>query len=321
MRELHCWASTLLPAWLAHDDLFSLLLGPFHGMAPSLYSATVGAAAAGGAGGSGRGSASWGDHQPGAVSLLDLCHWTQTLRYNASARAPRMTAASPGTASASGFLSGVRAPALRMCDFGARENLARYGQAEPPQYDLARIPRSLPKAFFCGGRDQLMALSDLEALVDRLRANAASPTPAHLTHGSAAPASPSRTMGEGVGGGFKVGLGPGSAGMGMGGRRAAPSLSVPTAELLVADIPSFNHTDYLWYHPNSCQRTSRINVHSCHPIDFSLAGMRRHTPFCTRRSSPSSADTPRSNELTFQTQRPFRMPRMTRFTTLAAAHS
>ncbi len=64
----------------------------------------------------------WGEHEPGGTSMLNLLHWSQALR------------------------NGQR---LCMLDFGAAENRVRYGQPTAPEYDLARIPRVLPKGTYC----------------------------------------------------------------------------------------------------------------------------------------------------------------------------
>jgi hypothetical protein len=178
---------------------------------------------------------------------------------------------------------------MRMCDFGAHENQILYQQRrEPPRYDLSRIPASLPKAFFFGGRDQLVSLPDLALLIQRLKLNASlhqsmmssqsypnltsspsisssssssptltsSPSPLALVPGEGAECifkSPSRRQNQ------QQSFYSHSQNRSKTHRSQHSPLLSPTstcstartqptvAELLVAEIPSFTHTDYLWH--------------------------------------------------------------------------
>ncbi|BBN15650.1 lysosomal acid lipase/cholesteryl ester hydrolase [Marchantia polymorpha subsp. ruderalis] len=54
-------------------------------------------------------------------------------------------------------------------DRGPKENLERYGQEEPPLYQLAKFPsESFPQLFFTGGIDQLADPSDTKRLLQEL---------------------------------------------------------------------------------------------------------------------------------------------------------
>ena len=49
-------------------------------------------------------------------------------------------------------------------DFGAEENLIRYGQTTPPEYDLSQI--LAPVAIFKGDADVLVNVSDVDKQVE-----------------------------------------------------------------------------------------------------------------------------------------------------------
>ncbi|XP_060193382.1 triacylglycerol lipase 2-like [Lycium barbarum] len=59
---------------------------------------------------------------------------------------------------------------LRKYDYGRTSyNLAHYGEAKPPQYNLANIPRDLPLFLSYGGQDALSDSKDVETLLDYLK--------------------------------------------------------------------------------------------------------------------------------------------------------
>ncbi|MCD9558959.1 hypothetical protein HAX54_016668 [Datura stramonium] len=64
----------------------------------------------------------------------------------------------------------VRDGILRKYDYGSTKyNLAHYGEAKPPQYNLANIPRDLPLFLSYGGQDALSDSKDVETLLDYLK--------------------------------------------------------------------------------------------------------------------------------------------------------
>ncbi|KAJ8546429.1 hypothetical protein K7X08_019012 [Anisodus acutangulus] len=63
----------------------------------------------------------------------------------------------------------VRDGVLRKYDYGTNYNLAHYGEAKPPHYNLANIPRDLPLFLSYGGQDALSDSKDVETLLDYLK--------------------------------------------------------------------------------------------------------------------------------------------------------
>ncbi|XP_055803653.1 triacylglycerol lipase 2-like [Solanum dulcamara] len=64
----------------------------------------------------------------------------------------------------------VRDGILRKYDYGGIiNNLAHYGEAQPPQYNLGNIPRDLPLFLSYGGQDALSNTKDVETLLDLLK--------------------------------------------------------------------------------------------------------------------------------------------------------
>ncbi|XP_059282744.1 triacylglycerol lipase 2-like [Lycium ferocissimum] len=63
----------------------------------------------------------------------------------------------------------VRDGILSKYDYGSNYNLAHYGEAKPPKYNLANIPRDLPLFLSYGGQDALSDGKDVETLLDYLK--------------------------------------------------------------------------------------------------------------------------------------------------------
>ncbi|MCD9645630.1 hypothetical protein HAX54_034673 [Datura stramonium] len=64
----------------------------------------------------------------------------------------------------------VRDGILRKYDYGiTKYNLAHYGEAKPPQYNLGNIPRDLPLLHNNRGQDALSNSKDVETLLDYLK--------------------------------------------------------------------------------------------------------------------------------------------------------
>lgn len=55
-------------------------------------------------------------------------------------------------------------------DFGKEENLKKYNQEEPPEYDLTKV-KGVPIALFCGLKDQLASPLDYHWLMEHLLEN------------------------------------------------------------------------------------------------------------------------------------------------------
>lgn len=100
----------------------------------------------------------WAYHEPAGTSVLNMSHWAQAVRYNQTPLSPN---APPPTG-------------LRMFDFGAAENLLRYGSADPPRYAIENIPLNVPMQLWSGGRDTLADPQDVAWLVQTLRSNGVS---------------------------------------------------------------------------------------------------------------------------------------------------
>eukprot|EP00741_Cyanophora_paradoxa_P005324 tig00000880_g5163.t1 len=69
----------------------------------------------------------YASHSPAGTSVKNMVHWAQAVRTNLFQR----------------------------YDYGAKGNLEKYGAFSPPAYSLGAVPRSVPLAFFTGGRDWL----------------------------------------------------------------------------------------------------------------------------------------------------------------------
>lgn len=80
-------------------------------------------------------------HEPGATSVQNILHYGQAQR---SSR-------------------------FQHFDFGAKENLKRYGQESPPEYSLQNIPKALNFTMIGGLSDELADPSDVALLVAGLR--------------------------------------------------------------------------------------------------------------------------------------------------------
>ncbi|KAM3364088.1 triacylglycerol lipase 2 [Capsicum galapagoense] len=63
----------------------------------------------------------------------------------------------------------VRDGMIRKFDYGTNKNLAHYGEAKPPEYNLGNIPRDLPLFISYGGQDALSDSKDVETLLDHLK--------------------------------------------------------------------------------------------------------------------------------------------------------
>lgn len=83
---------------------------------------------------------SWGAHEPGGSSVLNIAHWCQAVRHGD----------------------------FRRFDYGCAVNLKRYGSKVPPIYDVSAIPRSLPKLLIRGTNDALVTSKDIEWLCKQL---------------------------------------------------------------------------------------------------------------------------------------------------------
>lgn len=57
---------------------------------------------------------------------------------------------------------------LALYDYGTSGNQKKYGQPTPPEYDLTKIPSSVPIALFTGGDDYLADPTDVERLISTL---------------------------------------------------------------------------------------------------------------------------------------------------------
>nr|GMC99502.1 triacylglycerol lipase 2-like [Ipomoea batatas] len=64
----------------------------------------------------------------------------------------------------------VRDGVLAKYDYGNNDfNLAHYGEARPPRYNLTNIPRDIPMFISYGGEDALSDVKDVESLLDYLK--------------------------------------------------------------------------------------------------------------------------------------------------------
>ncbi|KAF3658980.1 putative blue copper protein-like [Capsicum annuum] len=66
-------------------------------------------------------------------------------------------------------VTAVRDGMIRKFDYGTNKNLAHYGEAKPPEYNLGNIPRDLPLFISYGGQDALSDSKDVETLLDHLK--------------------------------------------------------------------------------------------------------------------------------------------------------
>nr|VVW60151.1 unnamed protein product [Nymphaea colorata] len=62
----------------------------------------------------------------------------------------------------------VRHGTIAMYDYGIHENLAQYGQIEPPIYNMSGVPNDLPLFLSYGGQDALSDSLDVELLLATL---------------------------------------------------------------------------------------------------------------------------------------------------------
>ena len=75
------------------------------------------------------------------------------------------TPAGTSTRNLQHWQQGILVDAFQKYDFGsADENIAHYGQAEPPLYDLGKL--SIPTALFAGGHDYLADPTDVQKIVN-----------------------------------------------------------------------------------------------------------------------------------------------------------
>ncbi|KAI4305728.1 hypothetical protein L6164_029076 [Bauhinia variegata] len=64
----------------------------------------------------------------------------------------------------------IRSGKIAMYDYGDQEqNMAHYGQASPPLYDMTRIPNDFPLFLSYGGQDTLSDVKDVQVLLDNLK--------------------------------------------------------------------------------------------------------------------------------------------------------
>jgi pimeloyl-ACP methyl ester carboxylesterase len=80
-------------------------------------------------------------YEPNPTSVRNMIHWSQSAAKNT----------------------------FRMYDWGVQGNLKEYGQATPPDYDLSKMPPSLPVALFTGSNDYLATPADVARLKKELR--------------------------------------------------------------------------------------------------------------------------------------------------------
>ncbi|GAB5371142.1 hypothetical protein AAMO2058_001554200 [Amorphochlora amoebiformis] len=82
----------------------------------------------------------WGSHEPGGTSILNVAHWCQSIRQKS----------------------------FQKYDYGEKLNKKRYGRPRPPMYDVENIPKKLPKLLVRGTKDALVGAKDFEWLVSQL---------------------------------------------------------------------------------------------------------------------------------------------------------
>ncbi|KAJ4837477.1 sphingosine N-acyltransferase subunit lip1 [Turnera subulata] len=63
----------------------------------------------------------------------------------------------------------IRQGTFSQYDYGIIKNLRLYGQAEPPAFDLSRIPKSLPLWMAYGGQDALADIADVQHTLKELQ--------------------------------------------------------------------------------------------------------------------------------------------------------
>lgn len=59
-------------------------------------------------------------------------------------------------------LAVIRKGTFARYDYGRSKNIRRYGQFKPPNFDLSRIPKSLPMWMGYGANDDLADLTDFQ---------------------------------------------------------------------------------------------------------------------------------------------------------------
>lgn len=69
-------------------------------------------------------------------------------------------------------LAVIRKGTFAHYDYGIFKNLKIYGQLKPPEFDLSRIPASLPLWMGYGGNDALADVTDVKHTLKELRSKA-----------------------------------------------------------------------------------------------------------------------------------------------------
>ena len=85
-------------------------------------------------------------HVPSGTSIFDFMHFAQLFRHAAA----------------------IGEPVFRRYDHGPLENLRRYGQLSPPDFDLGQVPPETKVALYSGSLDTLADPKDVAWLVSRL---------------------------------------------------------------------------------------------------------------------------------------------------------
>ncbi|KAJ4459270.1 putative Lysosomal acid lipase/cholesteryl ester hydrolase [Paratrimastix pyriformis] len=139
LRDVHYW--DFLPTTELLGKLFPYLCGPH----PSLCESVVGLIA-------GWDKSRFNDsrmevvsaHEPGGVSTFDMIHWSQMFR----------------------------AKSWRRADYGAAENMRRYGQTSPPAYPMEALKKidmtRTTVGLFSGTKDVLADEADVDILINLL---------------------------------------------------------------------------------------------------------------------------------------------------------
>lgn len=110
--------------------------------------------------------------QTGDVVCDNLINWVEgfSKTYTNETRIPVYLAHSPaGTSSRNimHFGQGVSSGQMQMYDFGAKQNLAVYGQATAPLYHVEQM--TVPTVLFSGGEDSLADPTDVASLAGKLK--------------------------------------------------------------------------------------------------------------------------------------------------------
>lgn len=67
------------------------------------------------------------------------------------------------------FLPVIRHGTFKKYDYGIWKNLNLYGQRTPPNFDLSKIPKSLPLWMAYGGNDALADVTDFRHMLQELQ--------------------------------------------------------------------------------------------------------------------------------------------------------